>query len=330
MQDFEPNEKNTITATVIGNYKYVKFQQDSYYCSQNINKLVPHFKINEKIANYLISHIQKYVSQFDGQQGGYKLNAIQNHELLLPSRNNTIDFKYMEDYISVLEKEQINKLYKYLKTTELYDYILNDKEKYFINYDSSISIELLLNNKLNSVKWKNFKLDDLFERIDTNKLPYKAKELPNRPTGVYILPCLTSSFMNQGLNYYAPVDNATILKNVISIPSNSDVYRAYYQPNDFTVLSDAYAICWKDKKQIITENEYLFMTQCINKVTDLPIYSYKNKLGGWNKVKEKSIVLPEKDGNIDFDFMDKFIIILKKFIIKEVVEYTNKKLSAKK
>ncbi|MCI6988952.1 MAG: restriction endonuclease subunit S [Campylobacter sp.] len=40
-RNFEPNKLFTITATVIGNYKYVKFQTEPYYCSQNINKLSP-------------------------------------------------------------------------------------------------------------------------------------------------------------------------------------------------------------------------------------------------------------------------------------------------
>ena len=40
-QTFEPNKPFTITATVIGNYKYVKYQTEPYYCSQNINKLTP-------------------------------------------------------------------------------------------------------------------------------------------------------------------------------------------------------------------------------------------------------------------------------------------------
>lgn len=40
----------------------------------------------------------------------------------------------------------------------------------------------------------------------------KAKELPKEPTGEYILPVLTSSFMNQGLNYFAPKTGATIIK----------------------------------------------------------------------------------------------------------------------
>ena len=267
--------------------------------------------------------------------GGYnnypRIETLKKDSILLPINNNKeIDFPFMESLISELEEERISELESYLKVSKLDNYILSNEEKKFINYDLSNSIESLLNNKLRSISWKEYKMDDLFERINTKKLAYKAKELPTEPTGKYVLPCLTSSFMNQGLNYYAPIENATILKNVISIPSNSDVYRAYFQSNDFTVLSDAYAICWKDKSRIITENEYLFMTQCINKVTDLPIYSYKNKLGGWNKAKEKKILLPNKDDNIDFDFMDKFILIAKKLIIKDVVEYTNKKLNATK
>ncbi len=53
---------------------------------------------------------------------------------------------------------------------------------------------------------------------------------------------------------------------------------------------------------------------CINKVTDLPIYSYKNKLGGWNVVKDKYIQLPQKDGEIDFDFMESFIAELSAYL----------------
>lgn len=154
--------------------------------------------------------------------------------------------------------------------------------------------------------------------------------MPKQPTDDYVLPCLTSSFQNQGLNYYAPKAGATVLSNVISIPSNSDVYRAYYQSRDFTVLSDAYAIRWKSGKVELSPNQYLFMVMCINKVTDLPIYSYKNKLGGWNVVKSKGIKLPKKNGKIDFAFMDTFISAIKKLAIKEVVLYSDRKITATK
>lgn len=150
-------------------------------------------------------------------------------------------------------------------------------------------------------------MGDLFEKIKTAKLPYKAKDLPTSPSGKYDLPCLTSSFKNQGLNYYAPRDGATILKNVISVPSNSDVYRSYFQSQEFTVLSDAYAIKWKFDSRQLSERQYLFITSQINKVIDLQKYSYKNKLGGWNVVKNVSIELPMKFDIPDYDFMDVYV-----------------------
>ena len=104
------------------------------------------------------------------------------------------------------------------------------------------------------------------------------------------------------------------MQHVISIPSNSDVYRAYYQSREFTVLSDAYAIRWKNKAETISSSQYLFMVMCINKITDLPIYSYKNKLGGWNVVKNKPIMLPVKIEKIDFKFMDDFIAELEAYL----------------
>ena len=128
------------------------------------------------------------------------------------------------------------------------------------------------------------------------------------------------------MNYYAPREGATILKNVISIPSNSDVYRAYFQPRDFTVLSDAYAIRWKYNDRILSSKQYLFMVMCINKVTDRPIYSHKNKLGGWNVVKNKFIQLPQIDGEIDFAYMEILISAIQKLAIKDVVLYTDRKI----
>jgi hypothetical protein len=60
------------------------------------------------------------------------------------------------------------------------------------------------------------------------------------------------------------------------------------------------------------------------------MYSYKNKLGGWNVVKHKEIRLPEKDGKIDFAFMDTVISAIKKLAIKDVVKYSDAKIEATK
>lgn len=261
-----------------------------------------------------------YLSREFGYENMCSWEKIKSKTIQLPQSNGEINFEFMESFIAELEAQRIAKLEVYLKVSGFDNYELSDEELDALRKFREFSEE----------SWGTYKVGNLFERIETKKLPYKAKELPKQPTEEYVLPCLTSSFQNQGLNYYVPKEGATILSNVISIPSNSDVYRAYYQSRDFTVLSDSYAIRWKDSKTTLLPNQYLFMVMCINKVTDLPIYSYKNKLGGWNVVKEKHIRLPQKNGKIDFELMDSFISAMKKLAIKDVVLYADKKIAATK
>lgn len=242
---------------------------------------------------------------------------IQTEKIQLPIKSGEIDFKFMESFITELEAERIVELDAYLMAAGLKDYTLTAEEK-----------QVLDDFENDKVIQREFLLGDLFEKIKTNKLPFKASELPKVPTGKYTLPCLTSSFNNQGLNYFAPKDEATILKKVISIPSNSDIYRAYFQSVEFTVLSDAYAINWAYDDIKLSANQYLYTVPCINKVTDLKIYSYKNKLGGWNVARNKHINLPIKNNQIDYKTMETLISAIKKLAIKDVVLYTNKKLGA--
>ncbi len=313
------NEGNTIsfgqdTATVY-------YQEKPYFTGDKIKVLKPKMELfNKKNAPFFLVAIARAFMSFSWGSSSFNVSIIENQTICLPIKKGKIDFDFMESFIAELEAQRIAELEAYLKISGYDNYKLSYEERNVLQ-----EFRMLGNNK-----WGIYKVGDLFERVKTKKLTYKAKELPKQPDGENVLPCLTSSFQNQGLNYYAPKAEATILNGVISIPSNSDVYRAYYQSRDFTVLSDAYAIRWKPEKGEITPNQYLFMVMCINKVTDLPIYSYKNKLGGWNVVKEKYIQLPEKDGRIDFDLMETFISAMKKSVIKDVNLFAEQKDEALK
>ncbi len=316
-QDKEPNLAGVISISQIGEVN-AQIRKELWYSSQNIFILTPQ---NENLVNnYVITCINKFLTKYGKDYTYYPtLKSLNQEKITLPTTaKGTIDFSYMENYIAELEAERIAELEAYLKVTGLNNYTLTKKE-----HDA---IDKILSDK---IEYKEFRIGNLFERISTNKLPYKAKDLPEYPKDKFILPCLTSSFKNQGLNYYVPKDNATILKNVITIPSNSDIYRAYFQSNDFTVLSDAYAIKWNEENEL-SEEQYLFMVSCINKVTDLPIYSYKNKLGGWNRASKKYISLPTKNGKIDYDFMKDVICGIQKLVIKGVVQYKDKLIDTTK
>ena len=304
--------ENTTTIDMFGSAKYRSY---SYGADDHIS-VVHTEKIPTGAAVFVCSAIHKvsYTGKFDYGRNFYPKDADEL-EICLPIKNGKVDFDFMQNFIADLEVQRINQLETYLMVTGLKDYDLTTVE------------EKALDDYKN-IEWESFKMEVLFEKITTKKLPFKADELSKQMIDTYTLPCLTSSFKNQGLNYFAPKEGATILKNVISIPSNSDVYRAYFQSNDFTVLSDAYAIRWIFDDRNLLPSQYLFSVQCINKVTDLPIYSYKNKLGGWNVVKNKYIQLPVKNGKPDYDQMAILISAIQKLVIKDVVCYVDQKIAA--
>ena len=286
------------------------YRTKPWYAGQFVRKIVPKFEIPLKAIGYFTTLLNKQKPNLLSVLVRNVDDKFNNTKIQLPTKNNNIDFDFMQQFTSQLEQGYMQKLDAYLAATGLKDYHLTDKEK-----------EVL--GQFEKWQWGEFKLEVLFEKIKTKKLSFKADELPKQRIGEYTLPCLTSSFQNQGLNYFAPKDGATILKNVISIPSNSDVYRAYFQSNEFTVLSDAYAIDWIFNGDKLLPSQYLFAVQCINKVTDLPIYSYKSKLGGWNVVKNKCIQLPIKNGIPDYATMQTFISAVQKLVIRSVVEYAD-------
>ena len=291
------------------------YRKKPWYAGQYVRKLVPKLMFSEASALWITSTLNNKKDEFLSVLVRNVDEKLRNACIRLPKRNEKIDFDFMEKFIFELERDRLAKLEDYFVSTGLDQCDLTEEEQ-------------LIFDEFENFEWKKYKLGDLFEKVTTKKLPFKASELPREKIGDYIIPCLTSSFKNQGLNYFVPKDGVTILKDLISIPSNSDVYRAYFQSNEFTVLSDAYVLRWIFEGVNITPNQYLFLVQSINKVTDLPIYSYKNKLGGWNVVREKFIHLPVKHGNIDYQSMEVLMSALKKLSIKGVVEYVGRKIIA--
>lgn len=123
-----------------------------------------------------------------------------------------------------------------------------------------------LNEKLKNVDWGEFKLEELFEKIKIKSLKYKTSELPSEAINDFILPAFTAGIQNQWLNNFVPIDNTTILKNVISISANgANTGATFYQNKDFTVLQDAYALKWKYSDGLLTYNHYLYLVGSISK-----------------------------------------------------------------
>lgn len=303
---FSPNEENTITATVIGNYKYVKFQEEEYYCSQNINKLVPNFKINKFIAMYLIPHIQRFVSKYDGQQGGYKLNELKEHIIILPTKNNQIDFTYMENYIHVLEEERIHVLEAYLKVSEL------DTCKLTIDEENLLS---KLNNK--EIKFKKFNitgLDGIFDVNNTHSI-IQSSIVPN--SGKY--PYVTAGESNNSVDTYISY-NTDMLEKGNSIMIGGKTLVITYQEQDYFSNDSHNLALYLRKKEKPSQREQLFLISMLYKSLK-PKYTWGDSISK-RKIQTESFYLPvTQNDEIDYPLMETYIRAIEKKVIKNVVDW---------
>lgn len=85
--------------------------------------------LNKERACYLLSILRKAFSNFSWGQTSFNETILNDVEIIIPTKNNQIDFEYMEERIRVLEEERIRVLEAYLKITGLDKYILTKEEQ---------------------------------------------------------------------------------------------------------------------------------------------------------------------------------------------------------
>ena len=138
---------------------------------------------------------------------------------------------------------------------------------------------------------KEFKIGDVFEKINTPNIKAKANDFPTSWSDEYCIPLLTAGINNQGLARYArKIDCPMILKNCISVSANgANSGATFYQPNDFAVLQDSYAV-QVIEHVIQSVEEGLYLATALGKAIRYN-HDWNNK-AGWNKIKTDYMALP--------------------------------------
>lgn len=114
------------------------------------------------------------------------------------------------------------------------------------------------------MKMKEYRISDLFEIVEVQKIQGEANDFPTMKDETHTIPLLTSAGNNQGFSgYAAKKDCPTILQNVITIASGGCVGATFYQAEPFAILHGAYAIRLKTHK--MTEAIGLYLTAAIRK-----------------------------------------------------------------
>ena len=183
------------------------------------------------------------------------------------------------------------------------------------------------------VRFEEFKVSDLLQTVDTNKLNLKKGDCPTSPIGAFDLPARTATTTNHGLSCYVPRDTATVLRDKISVSANGD-FCAFWHDSDFTILQDSYAL--EGKGFVLNKYRGLFFVSVMYKAFALR-YNWNNK-SRWKKIKEESIQLPiqttdnqpildpdktyHPEGYIpDWDFMEKCVGEFEELRVAELEAY---------
>nr|WP_318025184.1 restriction endonuclease subunit S [Ureaplasma parvum] len=308
--EFICNEETPIYVNFGDHTRSFNLTKESFSVLDNVKVLKPKQKHNYKTLLFITTLWKKDIPNL-GYSRHWKI--AKDSIIKLPMKNNQIDFEFIENFIAELEAQRAAELEAYLQASGLKNYELNNKEKASLD-------------DFNNLEWKEFKLDDLFEKLELKfkkSIFNKDKDVSKEKNKEFDLPLVNAKYGDNGVMYYGRSKDFESAEMTIDIVNDGAISTGtvYSQPQKTGVLYNAYLI--KSKFDITNEVLYFF-SSCIQKSIKLK-YSYENK-ASWNKVKNDFISLPVKNNEIDFEFIQILINSIKKTVIKNVVDYADKKI----
>ena len=301
-----PNNKgNTITCsdTTLG-ADTMYYQEKDFIGYSHIQHLIPKMtRFNKKIAEFIISSCRVATSKKYDYGNKFNRNNMSRTVIKLPIKNNEIDFDFMENFVAELEAQRVAELEAYLTITNLKDYKLTHEEYDIIkNYEN--------------LKWQKFNLEKLFGKSTRGKRLKSADRIPGN------LPFVTAGEADEGISAFIGNEVEIFEGNTTTIDMfGSAKYRNYKYGGD-----DHIAVVHTEK---IPMKASIFVTSAIHKSSHNGQFDYGRNFYA-KDADALYINLPVKDNEPDYETMELVISAIQKLVIKDVVDYADKKIGTTK
>lgn len=158
--------------------------------------------------------------------------------------------------------------------------------------------------------WREFFLEDVVS-INGGKRLTKA----DMQSGD--MPFVGASEMHNGITAFTCTINESLDSNVLGVNYNGSVGSSFYHPYKAIFSDDVKRLKWKNESQ---NNKYtlLFLSSMIGQQKDKYAYGYKFNA---QRMKRQKILLPIcKDGSIDWQFMEAYMRLKEKELLKPTIE----------
>ena len=309
------------------------YREKPWYAGQFVRKIVPKIELNKSSILFFTVIFNKQKQNLLSGLVRDVDKAFLTAKIQLPIQNGEIDFAFMESFIAELEAERIAELEAYLKVTGLRDYILTEEERAVLEAFRSGKIswggvKTLNNQEVTSIEWKIFRIEDVLEWQPQKEIdPLKLEKLKDVNKKLY--PFYGQATINNGIiSYNQLVDevlNNKEGKSTILIHSNNQ--NTVYLETPF-YLKDGHGATSVLQSEKLNKLNALYFMSSIKKVI-LSKYSYNAKA---TKIELKNtlISLPSSQGVPLYAYMEVFIKAVQKLVIKEVVEYADRKIAGTK
>jgi len=181
-----------------------------------------------------------------------------------------------------------------------------------------------LNAKLQSIKWGEFKLGELFEINPTKYYKLSNDKILSSNGDV---PLVSNSSTNNAVMGWSNLKANNKGNTITCSDTTLGATTMFYQERDFIGYSHIQHLVPKFERfnKFIA---HVIITACRHSTSNNQ-YDYGNKFNR-EAMNNTKIFLPTKNGQIDYDFMERFIKAIQKLIIKELVLYANAKIQATK
>lgn len=264
--------------------------------------LKPNIDISENQGVFLSISLQ-YLKNYFGYENMCAWAKIKDMIIKLPTKNNEIDFDFMEFFVAELEAQRVAELEAYLQASGLNDYELTLDEINLLNW-------------FDKVEWGKFNLKDLFGNATRGKRLKSADRIAGN------LPFVTAGETNEGVSAYIGNKVEVFNENTTTIDMfGSAKYRNYkYGADDHVAV-------------VHTENipklASIFITTAIHKAAYTGEFNYGKNFYA-KDADALSVMLPIKNGLPDYNYMEMIISYVQKLVIKDVVDYADTKIEKTK
>lgn len=265
------------------------------------------YPVTKNLLCFFSSCIQKSIKLKFGYENKAGWEKVKKEEIQLPTQNGKIDFDFMEKFIAELKALRVAELHAYLQVTGLSNYTLSNDEQAALS-------------AIKTVEWRIFNVVDVFNVKNTFNI--LSRDIVENSGNV---PYLSASRENNAISSYISYDERFLDKgNCIFIGGKTFVVT--YQEQDF-YSNDSHNLCLylKETEKLNKLNQF-FMISCLEKSLSYQ-YSWGNSISN-KKIQKNQFLLPTKNGEIDYEFMEILISAIQKLVIKDVVDWADREISA--